>query len=615
MRTPVTSFGRAVALAAGIGAAAAVPAGAQGPEHVLVVVNEASSDSIRVGEHYAKVRGIDQGQVFRVNVAVSDEISRLEYEVRIERPIATWLAANGAQDRILFIVLTKGLPLRVAGTAGRQGTTASIDSELALLYRKLSGQAVPVQGSIPNPYFLADRPPGEAGRFAHERHDIYLVTRLDGFTAEDAIALVDRAAQPAREGRIVLDLRAAWTDDAGNRWLRAAADRLTATGRADHVLLETTSQVVTDVDGVLGYYSWGSNDPAVKVRRFGLGFLPGAIGAMFVSSDGRTFREPPAEWAIGTWDNKAGYFAGSPQSLAGDLVREGITGIAGHVSEPFLDATIRPDVLFPAYLSGFTLAEAFYLAMPYLSWQTVVVGDPLCQVAARESLEPTVLNPPLDPETDLPAYHSGRRLSALFSQPSTRNIDRRALALLLKAETRLVKKDPDGAERALVEATEVAPNLEGGHLLLAARFSERGDHEAAAERYRLALQVNGTSVMALNNLAYEMAVHLDRPGDALPLAERAYALSPGNATVADTVAWVHHLMGNQKEAVRYAQEAVRGTVENPDIWLHVAVILAEVGQLDRAREAFERAVALRPSVRETAEGLRLVDQLENQPSR
>ena len=24
------------------------------------------------------------------------------------------------------------------------------------------------------------------------------------------------------------------------------------------------------------------------------------------------------------------------------------------------------------------LAESFYLAMPYVSWQTVVIGDPLC---------------------------------------------------------------------------------------------------------------------------------------------------------------------------------------------------------------------------------------------
>jgi len=63
--------------------------------------------------------------------------------------------------------------------------------------------------------------------------------------------------------------------------------------------------------------------------------------------------------------------------VAGDLIREGVTGISAHVAEPYLDATVRPEVLFPAYVQGLNLAESFYLGIPFLSWQTVVVGDPL----------------------------------------------------------------------------------------------------------------------------------------------------------------------------------------------------------------------------------------------
>ena len=98
---------------------------------------------------------------------------------------------------------------------------------------------------------------------------------------------------------------------------------------------------------------------------------------MFVSNDARTFAEPPATW-IPSGPNGGPNFGGSWQSLAGDLIRDGVTGVAGHVSEPYLDATIRPQVLFPVYLGGFNLAESFYAAMPFLSWQTIVVGDPLC---------------------------------------------------------------------------------------------------------------------------------------------------------------------------------------------------------------------------------------------
>ena len=68
-------------------------------------------------------------------------ISKIECALRLnwEPQCAAWLGRQGAQDRILYIVLTKGLPLRIDGTAGRQGTVSSVDSELTLLYRKMTG--------------------------------------------------------------------------------------------------------------------------------------------------------------------------------------------------------------------------------------------------------------------------------------------------------------------------------------------------------------------------------------------------------------------------------------------------------------------------------------------
>jgi uncharacterized protein (TIGR03790 family) len=98
---------------------------------------------------------------------------------------------------------------------------------------------------------------------------------------------------------------------------------------------------------VLGYYSWGSNDPAIRTRHLDMAFLPGALAGMFVSTDGRTFKEPPASW-VPSDDARNGVFGGSHQSLTADLIREGVTGASGHVDEPYLDATIRPDILFPA---------------------------------------------------------------------------------------------------------------------------------------------------------------------------------------------------------------------------------------------------------------------------
>jgi uncharacterized protein (TIGR03790 family) len=131
---------------------------------------------------------------------------------------------------------------------------------------------------------------------------------------------------------------------------------------------------------VIGYASWGSNDPNHKNRTAGLRWLPGGIATEYVSTDSRTFHEPPAGWRITSWKDRGGFYAGSPQSLTGDLLREGATGASGHVYEPYLPYSPHPDLLFPAYLDGWTLAESYWRSIPWLSWMNVVVGDPLCRL-------------------------------------------------------------------------------------------------------------------------------------------------------------------------------------------------------------------------------------------
>ena len=570
-------------------------AAAQSGENVLLVVNETSQASVRVGEHYARWRGVPQGNVLRVAAAVNDEISRSDYERQIQGPISAWLGRNAAQDRILYIVLAKGVPLRVAGTRGRNGTVASVDSELAVLYRRMVGLPAPPAGPLRNPYFLGDRPVAQARVFTHREQDIFLVTRLDGFTAEDVIGLIDRGAVPSREGRFLLDGKAAW-DDRGNQWLENAARWLTAHGSADRVVVDMTSRVLTDERNVLGYYSWGSNDPAIRIRRFSLGFVPGAVGAMFVSSDGRTFTEPPADWTIGTWEKRESYYAGSPQSLAGDLIREGITGVAGHVAEPYLDATVRPDILFPAYVSGLNLAESFYLAVPYLSWQTVIVGDPLCAPFPRQALAPGDIDKGLDPATEMPAFFSDRRLLAV----AVTGRSPEALKLVLKAEARTAREDRAGARRALEHATLKDERLAAAQLSLASVYEQDGEHDKAIDRYRRVLAIDPDNPTALNNLAWDLAAHKNQPADALPLAERAYTLSKNNLALAgaasDTLGWVYHLLGRNGEASKLMAEAVKLMPASAEVRLHAAIVYVEIGQLEGSLSELSHAVELDPTL-------------------
>src|SRR5687768_15072653 len=97
-------------------------ASAQTAENVAVIINDASAPSQRIGEYYVQKRGIPPSNVIRIRTAISDTIQRNAYVASIEQPIAAAIARQLLQDRILYIVLTKGIPLRVAGTSGVDGT-------------------------------------------------------------------------------------------------------------------------------------------------------------------------------------------------------------------------------------------------------------------------------------------------------------------------------------------------------------------------------------------------------------------------------------------------------------------------------------------------------------
>ena len=614
--------------------AAARSAAAQDSTNVLVVVNELSPESQEIASYYAKVRQIPAENVVRVRTAVADEIERRRYELDIEVPILNHITSSSAHDRILYLVLTKGIPLRVRGTTGLNGSVASVDSELTLLYQRLLGVRVLPAGRFPNPYFTdGDRPGQHVAPFSHEKHGIYLVTRLDGYTVADVKQLIDRAAAPQREGLFVLDQRSELRRSVGNTWLQQAAERLSATGLSKHVVFESTAAVAEVQKPVLGYFSWGSNDPAVKTRQSRMGFAPGALAGTFVSTDARTFREPPANWAIGRWTDRSTFFEGSPQSLTGDLIREGATGVSGHVAEPYLDATVRPHILFPAYASGLNLAESFYLGIPYLSWQNVVIGDPLCAPFRTKSLSTAEATPPLDPDTELPRYFSAKRIGVLESLGVRSQVAR----LMLKASAQVARGDLGLATRSLEEVTELEPTLNAAHFVLATLYDRSGEYDRAIERYRMILSTAPEDVRSLNNLAYLIAVNKGTPTAALPLAEKAHAianaknaqvdldlgasligrsgtpvgalpfnidaydLSAMKAQISDTVGWIHYLIGNYAQAEPYILEAGTGARLSGEVQFHVASIHAALGRLDAARAALKQALALDSTLAENSQ--------------
>jgi uncharacterized protein (TIGR03790 family) len=345
---------------------------AQDGTNVLLVVNRADNLSRRIADYYIPKRGIPLQNVCKLDILEEDEeISWDTYVEEVERPIARCLAKGGLREQVLYIVTTMGVPLKVSGPGEGIATEfCAVDSELALLYSKMKGKSYKRAGPVPNPFYRQKDQP-----FAHASFPIYLVTRLAGYDFDDVKGIVDRSLGARNLGKFVFDLKSG-DDSEGNNWLRTAALALPK----ERVVMDESVKVLTGEKDVIGYAGWGSNDPNRHQRNLGFHWLPGALVTEYVSTNGRTFRRPPAAWTIGTWKDASGWFDGSPQTLTADYIHEGATGCSGHVYEPFLELNPRPELLFPAYFNGRNLAESYYLSMPGLSWQNIVVGDPLCKL-------------------------------------------------------------------------------------------------------------------------------------------------------------------------------------------------------------------------------------------
>ena len=348
---------------------------AQSVANVLLVVNDASKLSRDIGRYYAGKRGVPPLNVCHIRTIETETIAREQYDREISAKIAACLVRNNLTERIFYLVTTAGTPLRIGPTASggaeMEVDNAAVDSELALLYSDIKqGHSHAIKGPFLNPFF------GQRdAKFSHAQFPIYLVTRLAAYDLAGVIALIDRGMHAANQGSFVIDLKSADSRE-GNSWLRQAANMLPK----DRVILDASDNVLYDQTAVIAYAGWGSNDPHRHRRFLGFHWLPGAIATEFVSTNARTFQRPPANWNISDWSKKTLWFAGAPQTLTADYLLEGATAATGHVDEPYLAMTPHPEYLLPAYYAGRNLAESYYMSIRSLSWQNIVIGDPLCSL-------------------------------------------------------------------------------------------------------------------------------------------------------------------------------------------------------------------------------------------
>ncbi len=361
----VSSFAALAVLAGGIvgcnGPAVppvALPTGSVGPkdplaDRVLVVINENSQESIEVGQYYVQKRQIPSTNVFRVKTTTLEQSTVNEFNDDVAPSLRQKLSAMAG--KIDFILLTKGFPLKFRD--GR-GVDAYISVMEMPTEAKNALRNVQIQQII-SPYL------GKDEKFSRSKYGFYLVTRLDGYSVSDAKALVDRSlsAKPDRGPFVFDEATNRRKDGYGKLQAQYGPAMESLRERGFSVLTDTDKAMLVPKDPVMGYMGWGSNDSGFNQDDYQrLRFKPGGIAETFVSTGGRTFLPTTGG-----------------QSLIADLVAQGVTGVKGYVSEPFLFSMAQPEVLFDRYTKGYTLAESFYMASPILGSRDVIIGDPICR--------------------------------------------------------------------------------------------------------------------------------------------------------------------------------------------------------------------------------------------
>jgi tetratricopeptide (TPR) repeat protein len=242
--------------------------------------------------------------------------------------------------------------------------------------------------------------------------------------------------------------------------------------------------------------------------------------------------------------------------------------------------------------------------MPYLSWQTIIVGDPLCAPFPHKAIDGRELDPAVDDSTELPGLFSRRRLEHVPV-----GLNKAASAAFVRAEIRKVRGDEPGVRQALEAAVAAEPRFTAVRLDLASQ-DDRDEHfDQAIAHYRAILAYNPNEAIALNNLAYDLAVHGHKPEEALPLSERACTLIKNSASFLDTLGWIQHLLKRDAEAMTTVRLARSGGSQNADLLWHAAVIYAAANDLPRAAAELTLALKVKPELANREDIARLRQQL------
>ncbi len=152
-----------------------------------------------------------------------------------------------------------------------------------------------------------------------------------------------------------------------------------------------------------------------------------------------------------------------------------------------------------------------------------------------------------------------------------------------------------GYENAIKYQTQALDQLEGqnpalqtGMLNMLGSYQIANEQrEEAAETFRQIIEANPDDAAALNNYAYILGRHLDRPADALPFAERAVVINPDSLDVLDTMATLHAQLGEHEKSMVSRLRQYQLAPDNAQVALQIS--RAYLGDLENPERGLEFA--------------------------
>jgi len=350
---------------------------------VVILANADDADSIRIARHYAEQRGIPELNIVALPMPLGETISWKAFSIGIWQPLQKELLARAWMDaipmslidsvgrrrfapaghRISYLVVCRGVPLRInhdpmlltelKGPANRPELLtnhSAVDAELSLL----AFGDYEINSYVPNPLFRVVAPSTLVAE------TIIKVSRLDGPSVKDVLRLIDEtmaAEKTGLIGRAYIDVKGPYPQ--GNDWMERAIIELESIDLKPSVNRQSGTFGVDariDMPAVYaGWYAGNLNGPfALPEFRF----APGAVAVHIHSYSAQTMRSDTSGWC-------------------GPLIARGAAVTTGAVFEPYLPFMHHPQMLIERLAAGANVGDAASYSLPVLSWQNILIGDPL----------------------------------------------------------------------------------------------------------------------------------------------------------------------------------------------------------------------------------------------